>query len=128
MSKYKIKFKHNESSLGKALNVTFDMEEVTKDMRESLKEDKLRTEILEDIINKHDPQTPEDLLGLGLILGGLNGTEMLSQSISKADLPPGLIREMFDSLLQKAFHVNLKDMKVNEKLFKETMGDKKHNF
>ena len=128
MSKYKIKFKHDEGSLGKALNVTFDMEEITKDMREALKEDKLRTEILEDIINKHDPQTPEDLLGLGLILGGLNGTEMISQSISRAELPPGLIREMFDSLLQKAFHRDLKDIQVDEKLFKKTMGDQKHNF
>ncbi|MAG52629.1 MAG: hypothetical protein CMH62_01565 [Nanoarchaeota archaeon] len=131
--KYNIKFNHKASSLHKAIKTSINMDDVAKYMREKLQNgEKQKTEALEDTLNKYDPQSPEDLLAVGVILGGLNGTEQLISHVRDADIPPGLMKEMFNSLLRRAFgsdsDINLSNMELNREGFKETMGDDKHDF
>ena len=129
--KYNIKFNHKASSLNEAIKTSINMNDVTKYMREKLQNgEKQKTEALEDTLNKYDPQNPEDLLAVGVILGGLNGTEQLVAHVRDADIPPGLMKEMFDSLLNRAFKSGFNDpnMELNREGFKEVMGDDKHDF
>ena len=127
--KYNIKFDHKASNLNEAIKVSIDIDKVTDDFREFLKDNKLqKTEILEEILTKYDPQNPTDLLAIGVVLGGLNGTEMVISHVREANIPPDLMKEMFDSLIVKAFKPNLENMSINEKVFKGMMSDDKNDF
>ena len=132
--KYNIKFTHKASSLSQAINTDIDIDVVSKDMKELLKDGSIqKTEALEKMLIKYDPQTPTDLLAMGIILGGLNGTEMIINHISEAKLPPGLMKEMFNNLVDRAFkNPNLDDLGLgvglNKEAFEDAMGDDKDEF
>ena len=127
--KYNIKFDHKASNLSDAIQVSLDINKVTDDFRELLKENNLqKTEILEQILNKYDPQTPTDLIAIGVVLGGLNGTEMVIGHVKDANIPPDLMKEMFESLLNKAFKPNIGNMSLDKESFKEVMNDDKNDF
>jgi hypothetical protein len=129
--KYNIKFNHKASSLHEAIKTSINMDDVATYMRGILQDkESQKTEALEKTLNKYDPQNPEDLLAIGIILGGLNGTEQLITHVRDADLPPGLMREMFDNLLKRAYssELSMKNMKLDVEGFKKAMGDGKHDF
>ena len=129
--KYNFEFSHDSPGLSGALKI--DEERIspnglTNDLRDHIKNDLKKTEALEEVLNKYKPETPNEILLIGIALGGIQGAERLFNDIQDANLPPALMRDMFKSLVEKAHYHDNPSVSLDADKFQQDMDQEEHEF
>ena len=126
--KYKFEFNHDERHFDKAFPSTLNPEEAMRDINKLQKgEVELRkTEAIEKILIKLDPQTPNDIFVLGLAFGTAHSLEKLIESVRHGLPSPQLMQVMLDTLMEAAYGEG--SYGLNKEEFNKHIKEKKNDF
>jgi len=126
--KYKFEFNHKTDNFTKSIPSTMDPIDITSKLREIISKDvSSKSEMIESIINTADPQTPNDILVLGIAFGATHAMERFSDP--SAGLPPPIITEsIIAQLMRAAYGKETGTWSIDEEKVEKHIKQEKHDF